>query len=170
MRRLLFRFDGPVGTSVAPIGLGRVHRLGNELPAVALVDSCLVIRIDLALVVVVDARVCLHAIILGVVCASELAVELKLRRGMLPLLVVIVQHAFALIVVNINALQSVEHGCHSLFRGVICIGTLVDLEQMSKLVDDSILVANGLVTTFDVSRLSVAGKLTLLGNTGKILN
>ena len=109
MRRLLFSFGGPDRTSVAPIGLGRGHRLGNELPAVALVDTCLVIIIDLSLVVVVDARTCLQAIIRGVVCASELAVELKLRRGMLPLLDVIVQHAFALIVGNINALQSVEH-------------------------------------------------------------
>ena len=61
-------------------------------------------------------------------CASELVVELKLFRGMLPLLVVIVQYAFALIVGNINALQSVEHGCHNLLCDVICIGTLVELE------------------------------------------
>ena len=115
-------------TSVAPIGLGRDRRLGNELPAVALVDTCLTINIDLSLVVVVDSRTCLHPIIRGVVCVSELAVELKLCRGILPLLSVIVQHVFALIVGNINALQSVEHGCHNLLCGVICIGTLVELE------------------------------------------
>ena len=113
------------------------------------------ISIDLTLVVVVDARVCLHAIIRGVVCASELAVELKLRHGMLPLLAVVVEHALALIVGNIDALQSVEHGCHSLLRGVIRIGTLVELEQMSKLVDDSILVEDDLVEKFDVTFLMV---------------
>jgi hypothetical protein len=53
-----------------------------------------------------------HVIIRGVVCASELAVELKLRRCVLPLLTVIVEHVFGLIVGNIDALQIVEHGCH----------------------------------------------------------
>ena len=91
----------------------------------------------------------------GVVCVNELAVELKLHRGMIPLLVVIVQHAFALIVGNINALQRVEHGCHSLLCVVICIGTLVELEQMSKFVDGSILVVNDLIETFDVTFLMV---------------
>ncbi len=60
MRHLLFSLGGPDGTSVAPIGLGCDHRLGNELPVVALVDACLVINIDLALVVVVDVRVWHH--------------------------------------------------------------------------------------------------------------
>ena len=94
LRRLLFSFGGPDRTSVAPIGLGRDHRFGNELPTVALVDACLTISIDLALVVVVDTRAWRHAIICGVVCASELAVELKLRRGMLPLLTVVVELHF----------------------------------------------------------------------------
>ncbi len=86
---------------------------------------------DLVLVVVVDVRAYRHDIIRGVVCTSELVVELKLRRGILPLLAVVVEHVFALIVGNINTLQSVDHSCHSLLRGIICIGTLVELEQMS---------------------------------------
>ena len=43
---------------------------------VALVDACLVVSIDLAFVVVVDTRNYRHAIIRGVECASELAVEI----------------------------------------------------------------------------------------------
>ncbi len=82
---MLFSFGGPGRTTVAPIGLGRDHRLGNELPTVALLDACLTISIDLAFVVVVDVRTCRHAIIRGVVCPSELAVELKLHRGMMIL-------------------------------------------------------------------------------------
>ena len=82
----IFSLHEPVGNSVTPIGLGCGRRLGNELFSVALVDACLTISIDLALVVVVDTRAWRHAIICGVVCASELAVELKLRRGMLPFL------------------------------------------------------------------------------------
>ena len=77
MTLLLFSLDGPDDTSVASIGLGRGRRLGNELPAVALVHASLTISIDLALVVVVDARSCHHVIMRGVVCPSELAVELK---------------------------------------------------------------------------------------------
>ena len=72
-----------------------------------------------------------------------------------PLLVVVVEHALAMIVGNIDTLQIVEHRCHSLLRGVLCIGTLVELEQMSKLVDDSILVVNGLIKAFDVAFLMV---------------
>ena len=53
---------------------------------------------------VVDDRIYLHGIIRGVVSTSELVVDLKLCRGMLPLLTVVVEHAFALIVGNINAL------------------------------------------------------------------
>ena len=155
MRHLLFSLGGPGGTSVAPVGLGRDHRLGNELPAVELVDVCLTISIDLALLVVVDTRGFLHAIIRGVVCTSKLVVDLKLRRGMLPLLVVIVEHAFALIVGNIDALQRVKHGCHNLLCDFICIGTLVDLEQMSKLAHGSILVTDDLVKAFDVTFLMV---------------
>ena len=95
-------------------------------------------------------------IIRGVVCTRELVVELKLRRVVLPSNSgLVVEHALALIVGNIDALQSVEHGCHSLLRGVICIGTLVELEQMSKLVDDSILVTNDLIKAFDVAFLMV---------------
>ncbi len=74
---------------------------------------------------------------------------------MLPLLSIVVEHTLTLIVDNMNAPQSVEHDCHSLFRGVICIGTLVELEEMSKLVDDSILVADDLVEKFDVTFLMV---------------
>ena len=47
------------------------------------------------------------------------------------------------------------YDCHNLFRGVICIGTLVELEEMSKLVDDSILVEDDLVEKFDVTFLMV---------------
>ena len=86
MRHLLFLLVGPTDTSFSPVGLGRVHRLRNELSAVALVDACLTVRIDLSFVVVVDVRTCRHAIIGGVVSTSELVVELKLCRGMLPLL------------------------------------------------------------------------------------
>jgi hypothetical protein len=74
---------------------------------------------------------------------------------MLPLLAKVVEHTLALIVGNINALQSVEHRCHSLWRGVICIGTLVEIEKMSKLVDCNILVTDGLVEGFDVTFLMV---------------
>ena len=83
LRRLFFSLGGPGGTSVTSIGLGCGHRFGNELPAVALVDACLTIGIDLTLIY---------------------------DTG------------------NINTLQRVEHGCHSLLRDVICIGTLVELE------------------------------------------
>ncbi len=74
---------------------------------------------------------------------------------LLPFLTVVLEHAFALIVGNIDVLQRVEHGCHILLRGVIRIGTLVELEQMSELVDGSILVTDGLVKTFDVTFLMV---------------
>ena len=47
-------------------------------------------------------------------------------------------------------------------RDVICIGTLVDLEQMSKLVNGSILVVNGLIKSFDVTFLMV-GQLVGVG-------
>ncbi len=58
---------------------------------------------------------------------------------------------------NINVLQRVEHGFHSLLSVVICIGTLVELEQMSRseLVDGGILVTNGLIKAFDVTFLMV---------------
>ena len=110
LRRLLFLLSGPGSTSVAPVGLGRGRRLRNELPAVALVDACLAVSIDLALVVIVDARTCLHAVVGGVVCASKCEVELKLRRGVLPLLDIIVEHTLGLIVGNVDALQSTENG------------------------------------------------------------
>ncbi len=100
MRILLFSFGEPGRTTVTSIGLGRVRRFGNELTTVTLV----------------------------VVWVSELAVELKLRRSVLPFFVIIVEHTLALIVGNIDALQSVENGCHSVLRDVICIGTLVELE------------------------------------------
>ena len=51
--------------------------------------------------------------------------------------------------------ESVEHGYHILLRGVICIGTLVELKQMSNLVNGGILVANGLIKAFDVAFLMV---------------
>ena len=90
MRRLLFRLGGPGSTSVTPVGLGCVHRFRNELTVVVLVDTCLTASIDLVLVVVVDVRTCRHDVVGGVVCASKFAVELKLRRGVLPLLDIIV--------------------------------------------------------------------------------
>ncbi len=94
MRRLCFSLGGPDGTSVTTIGLGRGRRLANEMSVVALVDACLTVSIDLTLVVVVDTRTCRHAIIGEVVsqCTSELVVELKLRRVMLPFLAIIVEH------------------------------------------------------------------------------
>jgi hypothetical protein len=110
LRHLFFSLDGPDGTSVEPIGLGRDHRFGNELPSVALVDACLTIGIDLTLIY---------------------------DTG------------------NINTLQRVEHGCHTLLCDVMCIGTLVELEQMSELVDVSILAAKGLIKAFDVTFLMV---------------
>ena len=70
-------------------------------------------------------------IIRGVVFTRELVVDIKLRRGMMPLLTVVVEYALALIVGNINAMQSVEHSCHSLLCDVICIGTLVELDQIT---------------------------------------
>ena len=58
------------------------------------------------------------------------------------------------IVGNIDALQSVEYGCHS-GSGLICIGTLVELVKMSKVVHDNILVTDVLVEAFDVTLLMV---------------
>ena len=39
LRRLLCGLVGPGSASFAPVGLGRSRRLGNEVPAVALVDT-----------------------------------------------------------------------------------------------------------------------------------
>ena len=165
----------------------------------ALVDVCLDVNIELALVVVVDVRTCRHVVVGGVVCESKFAVDFDLRRCVFPLLVIIVEHTLGLIVDNVDALPSVENGCHDRVSGFICIATLVKFKQLFKLLNDSILVTDGLVEGFDViflvirqlvvvgiqlfdpetpglvtqwivSRLSVAGKLALLGNTGKILN
>ena len=86
---------GERGPPHLPAGRGGVE---TELLTVALVDDCLAISIDLALVVVVDDRACRHAIIRGVVCVSELAVELKLRRSVLPFLAIVIEHTLVLIV------------------------------------------------------------------------
>ena len=77
LRLLISSLVGPVSTTVTSVGLGCGRRLGNELHAVALVDTCLTVGTDLTPVVVVDARTCLHAVVGGVVCARKFAVELK---------------------------------------------------------------------------------------------
>ena len=69
----------------------RTQPFGNELSGIALIDTCFTVIIDLALVVVLDVVTCCHAFVVGVVCANEFAVELKLRGSMLPFLPEIVQ-------------------------------------------------------------------------------
>ncbi len=53
--RLLFGLGSPNSADVTPVGLVRHRRLGNELSAIALVDACFTVGVDLMLVVVVDA-------------------------------------------------------------------------------------------------------------------
>ncbi len=72
-------------------GLVRHRRLGNELSAIALVDTCFTVGVDLTLVVVVDAGTCSHAFVVGVVCARESTVKLKLYGIILPFLYKIIQ-------------------------------------------------------------------------------
>ena len=84
---------------------------------------------------------------------SKFAVEVKLCRGVLPLLTIIVEHTLGLIVRNVDSLQSAENGCHGLLIDLIYIATLVMLEQLFKLLNYIILVTDGLVETFDVTFL-----------------
>jgi hypothetical protein len=63
----------------------------RDRSAIALVDTCFTVGVDLALVVVVDAGTCSHAFVVGVVCARESTVELKLHGIMLPFLSKIIQ-------------------------------------------------------------------------------
>jgi hypothetical protein len=55
LMHLHFGFGSPVSTVFTAVGLVRHSRLGNELSAIALVDTCFTVGVDLALVVVVDA-------------------------------------------------------------------------------------------------------------------
>jgi hypothetical protein len=57
----------------------------------ALVDTCFTVRIDLALIVVVDVGTCCHVFVVAVVCAHKFSVELKLSGSNLPLLSKIVE-------------------------------------------------------------------------------
>jgi hypothetical protein len=86
LRHLFFGLVIPGSAVVAPVGLVHHRRLGNELSAIALVDTCFTVGVDLALVVVVDARTCSHAFVVGVVCARESTVEFKLHGIILPFL------------------------------------------------------------------------------------
>ena len=91
MRHVLFGLGSPDNAALTPVGLGRSHRLGDELTAIAFVDDCFAVSVDLTLVVVVDAGTCCHAFVVGVVRARESVVELKLSGSMFPLLPEIVQ-------------------------------------------------------------------------------
>jgi hypothetical protein len=79
LMHLLFGLGSPDSAAFTPVGLVRHSRLGNELSAIALVDTCFTVGVDLALVVVVDAGTCSHAFVVGVVRARESTVELKLH-------------------------------------------------------------------------------------------
>ncbi len=58
-----------------------------EMTVIAVVDACFtLVNIELALVVVVDARSGCHTVVVGVVCAREFVVEVKLSEGKLPFL------------------------------------------------------------------------------------
>ncbi len=91
LRHLLFGLASPGSAAITPVGLVRHSRLGNELSAIALVDTCFTVGVDLALVVVVDAGTCRHSFVVGVVRARESTVELKLHGIMLPFLSKIIQ-------------------------------------------------------------------------------
>ncbi len=89
--RLLFGLGSPSSASITPVGLVRHHRLGNELSAITLVDTCFTVGVDLTLVVVVDAGTCSHTFVVGVVCARESTVKLKLHGIMLLFLSKLIQ-------------------------------------------------------------------------------
>jgi hypothetical protein len=91
LRHLLFGLGSPVSAAFTPVGFVRDSRLGNELAAIALLDTCFTVGVDLALVVVVDAGTFIHAFVVGVVRARESTVELKLHDIMLPFLSKIIQ-------------------------------------------------------------------------------
>jgi len=59
------------------------------------------LSIDLVFVVLVDVRAGCHTVVVGVVCAREFAVELKLSGVVLPFLPQIVQNRFSYIVGNV---------------------------------------------------------------------
>ena len=84
---------------------------------------------------------------------SKFAVEVKLCRGVLPLLTIIVERTLGSIVDNVDTLQKTENGCHDHLNGFICIHTLVKFEQLFNLMDGSILVTDGLVEGFDATFL-----------------
>jgi hypothetical protein len=86
VRHLLFGLVNPGSAAFTPVGLVRDSRLGNELSSIALVDTCFTVGVDLELVVVVDAGTSNHAFVVGVVCARESTVELKLHGIMFPFL------------------------------------------------------------------------------------
>ena len=58
LRHVLLGLVSPDSAALAPVGLGRSRRRGDELSAIALVDACFTVSVDLALVVVVDAETC----------------------------------------------------------------------------------------------------------------
>ena len=58
MRYVLFGLDGPDSAALVAVGLGHSHRLMDELSAIAFVDACFVVSVDLALVVVVYVGTC----------------------------------------------------------------------------------------------------------------
>ena len=71
---------------------------------------------------------------------SKLVVELKLSRGVLPLLTVVINHAFGVFVCNIETLQSTDDSFHSVLGGVIWLDHLVGFEEMFERIDWSVLV------------------------------
>ena len=64
----------------------------------------------------------------GVECVSKFAVDLKLLRGVLPLLTIIVEHTLGFIVDNVESLQSTENGWHDRLSALICVDTLMKFE------------------------------------------
>ena len=89
-------------------------------------------------------------------------ISLKLCGGVLQFLTVIIEHTLGLIIDNVDALQSVENGCHDGLSGLIYTFTLVLLKQVFKLFDGSILVTNTLIEGLDVAFLEV-GQLGDIG-------
>jgi hypothetical protein len=86
-RQLLFGLGSPGNVAFTPVSLVHHNRLGNELSAIALVDTCFTAGVDLTLVVVVDAGTWSHTFVVGDVHARESTFEFKLQGLMLPFLV-----------------------------------------------------------------------------------
>jgi hypothetical protein len=88
------------------------------MTTITLVDVRFPVIIDLTLVVVVDDRATCHTVVVGVVCAREFAVDLKLSEGILPFLPQVVQTRFSYITDNVESLDIAEHGCHDSLSGL----------------------------------------------------